>query len=145
MSKLRRFTNPLIDTITISFGLQNLGVQQALDAGTDTASKLKNVINRLFGVTTGLNLFSDAQQYQQHLGFEGILNQQTYAGIAALIYNAATKVIPALPLKAESKRFGASNLSVGIATGIFRDSSQGTSPSSGISVSTSSAQIIGEA
>jgi len=137
----KKIQNRIIDVITIAFGAQNI-VGDSLAAGGTINVRFKNIINELLGRTTGLNPFPDAPlQFTQTFNIEGIINPQTTAGVAALIYNAVTKFVPQLPLKAESRRFAKKNIAVGIGTGLFR------SPSSNVSTllattSTASATTI---
>jgi len=119
-----KIQNRIIDAITISFGAQNL-IGNSLAAGGDLSTRFKNIVNEALGKTTGLNLFPDAMQFQQTFNPAGVVNPQTTAGVAALIYNFATKFVPQLPLKAESRRFAKKNIAVGIATGIFNTGSSG--------------------
>jgi len=118
-----KIQNRIIDVITIAFGAQNI-VGDSLAAGGTIGVRFKNIVNEALGRTTGLNPFPDAPlQFQQTFNIEGIINPQTTAGVAALIYSALTKFIPQLPLKAESRRFAKKNIAVGIGTGVFRSPS----------------------
>jgi len=119
-----KIQNRIIGAITISFGAQNL-IGNSLAAGGDITTRFKNIANEALGKTTGLNLFPDGMQFKQTFNPAGIVNPQTTAGVAALLYNFATKFIPQLPLKAESKRFAKKNIAVGIGTGIFNSGSSG--------------------
>lgn len=136
----QKIQNRIIDAITIAFGAQNI-VGDSLAAGGTINVRFKNIINELLGRTTGLNPFPDAPlQFQQTFNIEGIINPQTTAGVAALIYSAITKFVPQLPLKAESRRFAKKNIAVGIGTGIFRSPSGASSILSGSTIQTSTTQ-----
>jgi len=111
--------NRIIDVITVSFGLQNIA-PTSLASGGDIFTRLKSFINEIGGRTTGLNVFNDVPKFEQQFSIEGALtNQQTIAGVIALLYNMASKKVKILPLKAESRRFAKKNIAVGIGTGLF--------------------------
>jgi len=134
----KKIQNRIIDAITIAFGAQNI-VGDSLAAGGTIQVRFKNIVNELLGRTTGLNPFPDAPlQFTQTFNIEGIINPQTTAGVAALIYNSITKFVPQLPLKAESRRFAKKNIAVGIGTGLFRSPSSGTTSILSATTSTSS-------
>jgi len=137
-----KIQNRIIDVITIAFGAQNI-VGDSLAAGGTIGIRFKNIVNEALGRTTGLNPFPDAPlQFQQTFNIEGIINPQTTAGVAALIYSALTKFIPQLPLKAESRRFAKKNIAVGIGTGLFRSPAGAISTTLLSTTQTTSTQTI---
>jgi len=128
--KAQSLSNHIIDGITISFGIRNI-LPTTISSGGSFMSRGKSAINELLGRTTGLNLFPDAPQFERHFSVENALtNDQTVAGVTALIYNKISKKFNVLPLKRESARFAKKNIAVGIATGLFGEPS-GSSLSTG--------------
>jgi len=116
--------NRIIDAITISFGLQNIA-PDSLRSGGSIFERIKMFVNEIGGRTTGLNLFPDTTQFHQQFSIEGALtNQQTVAGIIAMIYSEAGKRFKILPLKTEARRFAKKNIAVGIGTGLFNENAQ---------------------
>jgi len=121
--KAQSLSNHIIDGITISFGIRNI-LPTTISSGGSFMERAKSAVNELFGRTTGLNFFPDAPQFERHFSVENALtNDQTVAGVTALIYNKISKKFNVLPLKRESARFAKKNIAVGIATGLFGEPS----------------------
>lgn len=117
-----KWSNRIIDGITISFGVNNI-MPTTLRTGGNFMTRIKTGINEVVGRTTGASVFPDAPQFARVFNVENAFtNPQTTAALAALGYNIATRYIKILPLKAESRRFFKNNFAVGIGTGLFGDS-----------------------
>lgn len=121
-----KWSNRIIDGITISFGVNNI-LPTTLRTGGNFMTRIKTGINEVVGRTTGASVFPDAPQFSRVFNIANAFsNPQTTAALAALGYNIATKYVKILPLKAESRRFFKQNFAVGIGTGLFGDSGNNT-------------------
>ena len=134
-----KWTNRIIDGITISFGVNNI-LPDTMRTGGTIIQRFKMGINEVVGRTTGNTIFPDAPSFSRRFDIENALtNPQTTAGVAALIWNQVAKKVKILPLKSESRRFAKKNIAVGIGTGLFGDKS-GASLTAGLTGSAGNVQ-----